>query len=552
MIKISLSLLLLLFIFPSIGLSAADPLLPVPEEIRREVSRPNFDTIGHPLPLAGHFLSGVGGGNNAFSPAWQMQMIEQGHFILPWLIFPSGDAKIDTASWRDYYEAPVAKAKALHLPITFICPQWNLPFSYGIYGKLPIEQNPNVIGLDGKPRSEVDPFSAPELWHQAGIRWMSSPWVKRLQELYPDPPAIFFLTQSSYSCFSWPEAEKNKRYVDKYGAGRDDNFKRRVTTDAWITVGKAMTAGMRETFTQREWKRRSVFVSYAAFGPPHFARPTDWSDFRPDGDWKDYSAYIPGRIDPSPLGEGGTANYYAYDFSTITDYTVMSPQVEAMNWVFMKKEGLQLNRDFWLEMATWDGRYGPNDKIKNRYLKEGQAYPPERYAGTMTFGMWVLRPRVVRQWQGWINSMPLAEASSYFLPFVAAVDRVHTNPILRSFWRKGELVVNPAHQHPYQAHVPPEYAHVDRYFLLDTSLDPPRPWEMTTELPVFALALSQGRPAHRQWLIYAHAPRGERKAVQLTVPGYGPITVDVAVGGSYYLIDERTKQVSTIQPGETH
>lgn len=539
--------LLLLALLPGLAFAARDPLLPAPEEIRREVARPNLDPLGHPLPLVAHFLPGWGGETSAFSPAWQMQMIDQGHFLLPWLAFPPGDAKLDAKFWCAYFEGPLAKAKALKLPITFICPQWDLIFTYDNYRKLPLEQTPAVINLDGKAVPQVDAFGPPAVWREAGQRYMSSPWMKRVQEIYPDPPAVYFVTMSGYSRFGWPEADKNKRYLDKYGKGHDDNFKRRVVADAWLAEGQAMQEGMREAFAQPAWKKHSVFVTYGAFGPPHFARPTDWSDFRPDGDWKDYSAYIPGRIDPSPLGEGGTAQYYAYDFSTITDYTVMSPQVESMNWVFMKAEGYHLNPKFWLEMATWDGRYGPNDKIKNRYEKQGQAYPPERYAGTMQFGMWVLRPRVVRQWQGWINGLPLAEGSTYFLPFVTAVDRVHTNPILRAFWRTGDLVVNPAHQHPYQLNVPPEYAKVDRWFLLDTSLDPPRPWVMTTELPVFALALAQGRAPHRQWLVYAHAPLSARQAVQIILPGYGPITVDVAVGGSYYLVDERTKKVTTVE-----
>ena len=67
-----------------------------------------------------------------------------------------------------------------------------------------------------------------------------------------------------------------------------------------------------------------------------------------------------------------------------------------------------------------------------------------------------------------------AEMEPYFLSVIEAVDRVHQNAPLREFWRTGELVANRTRQHPYQVKVPLEYQRVDRWFLLDTSLDPPR------------------------------------------------------------------------------
>ena len=124
--------------------------------------------------------------------------------------------------------------------------------------------------------------------------------------------------------------------------------------------------------------------------------------------------------------------------------------------------------------------------------------------------------------------------------------RVHRNPTLREFWRKGSLVPNRAGAHPYQTVIPAEYQNVDRWFLLDTSLDPKRPWEMGTPLPVFALALVTGAAPRRQWLVYAHAPLGARQNVQITIPEYHPVKVNVAVGGSFYLVDERSRRVRPI------
>ncbi len=115
--------------------------------------------------------------------------------------------------------------------------------------------------------------------------------------------------------------------------------------------------------------------------------------------------------------------------------------------------------------------------------------------------------------------------------------------ILEQFWRDGELVPNPAAEHPYQVNVPAEYRNETRWFLLSTSLDPPRPWKLNAELPVFSLALTRGRAPSREWLVYAHSPLGARSGVSITIPGFGPISTAVTVGGSFYVVSEQNRQV---------
>lgn len=108
-------------------------------------------------------------------------------------------------------------------------------------------------------------------------------------------------------------------------------------------------------------------------------------------------------------------------------------------------------------------------------------------------------------------------------------------------------MANKANKHPYQTSVPIEYENNDRWFLLDTSLDPGRPWQLGTQLPVYALALTQGKIPQRQWLIYAHAPLEEQKRVTIRIPDYRPIKVDVSVGGSFYLVDEKWQRVTPVR-----
>jgi hypothetical protein len=225
-----------------------------------------------------------------------------------------------------------------------------------------------------------------------------------------------------------------------------------------------------------------------------------------------------------------------------TDYSVWGPQVAAMNWVPMQEEIQAKRPNFWFEMSTWDGALDDDKRSKPaEYRRRSQAFTPARYGGMVQFGMWLLRPRSVREYRGYLERVAATEP--YFAQVVAAVDRVYTNPTLQSFWRKGTLVANSAHAHPYAAALPAWFAPIKRWFLLDTSLDPPRPWALTTELKVFAIALSMGQPGSRQWLIYAHAPLGDQEAVAIDIPGYKPVEVSVKLGGTFVVVDERSHTI---------
>ena len=325
--------------------------------------------------------------------------------------------------------------------------------------------------------------------------------MKQLQVWYPDPPLVIFLSNNEHSKLRWKDVEKSKRYLDKYGRGRDDDFKRKAVADGWIERYRALQDGLRDGLDSATWKKNAVFVGYDAFGPPHLGR---W------GGWIDYSLYSKGRMDPNALmWDGGSPSYYTDDWNAKTDYIVLSPQVEFMNLVFMRQEALKLNPRFWFEFSVWDGYHADAKRQKTYpskrsvYREAGQVYNPDRYGGFVQFGMWLTRPRAVRDFRGWTepwddvagqDGRPTHEGGGpYFMALVKAVDRVHVNPVLRQWWRKGDLVPNRARPHPYQAEVPAEYRQADRWFRLDTSLDPPPPWKLTDDLRVFSLALVQGK-----------------------------------------------------------
>ncbi len=491
----------------------------------------------HPLPFAAHW--NLGELENGFSPEYQMKMIKAGHQLLPWFRMPNIEWSANDAQWVKYFEAPLREAATRKLPLSLVSSQWESVLTTDpAFFKLPPDQNPNVIGPDGKPRAEVSPFGPISHWREVGRRWGSSPLLQRIQTWYPDPPLLLFVSNNEHARLWWVKAEEDRHYLKLYGRGRSDDFKRRVIGDGWIQRYRALQAGIREGLSNEQWKKSAIFVGYDAFGPPHFAR---WPG------WMEYSLYSSGRIDPKPLAwDGGSPSYYVFNWNESTDYTVFSPQIESMNWIFMLREAERLNPNVWFEISTWDGHEPEMENDKRKlYAKRGQKFTPERYGGTVQFGMWLLRPRVVREFRGWRDT--LTQAEPFFLPIVSAVDRIHSNPTLRKFWQSSELVPNRAHQHPYQVSVPPEYQKEDRWFLLDTNLDPARPWSLGTEISVYSIARVIGRSPSRQWLVYAHAPLAARSNVAIKVPDFGEINVHVPVGGGFYLVDEASKRHQVVR-----
>jgi hypothetical protein len=535
----------------------------VAAEIREEAIRSNRDAVGRPLPLAAHWnVSGVGGAG--FSPAYQVELLKKGHHILPWLDWPPTDQMLNTTFKKGdtrrqqyidkrmkEYEPIIKELARRRLPISFLATQWESILTYDkAFLDLPAEKNPNSIGTDGKVQHRVCPFGPVEPWREVGRVWTDNAFMKKFQEWYPDPPLVVFISNNEHAKLPWTEVETSKRYMDKYGKGKPDEFKRKVVSDGWIERYRAMLESMRAGLTSENWRKHVKFVGYEAFPPVHFGR---WSG------WKDYSLYTTGRLDPQPLSwDGGSPSYYLHNWMAITDYTLWSPQVETMNWVFMLEEVQRTRPEFWFELSTWDGNTPDqgNDKRKF-YIRQGQRFTPARYEGFVQYGMWLTRPRVVREFRSHLETIEYA--GPYFEPILAAVDRVYTNPTLQRFWRKGALVVNPRGKHPFQSAIPAEYKDTPRWFLLDTSLTPKemraeefdnaKPPSRQTEVPIFALALVLGSSPEREWLVFAHAPRAAQRDVSITLPDFGPITVDVPQSGSFYHVKENGKQVSAIVKG---
>ena len=524
----------------------------IAEAIRAEATRAPFSKEGRPFPLAATWAPL----SHNFSPDYQLGLIKQGHHLLLCFQWPYADWQWGEANCAmpkyvqmrlDNFEknfAPALREAArLHLPISFYRFQFEMELtSDKKYFDLPPEKNPNVIGLDGKVQKMVDPMSPIEAWKQLGEEQVTSACMKLAQEIYPDPPLVIMLSNNEHPVLNFHEAEKSQRYLDKYGKGKDAAFRSKLFADESIKHYRALTDAMREGLTSKTWKKNVKFVAYDAFGPREFGRY---------GGWQGHGGFLPelGRMTWQHLAwDGGSPSYYTDDWNGIlTDFTSSSTQIETMNWVFMLNDVYKENPDYWFELSTWDGdNCGFNSK-RVQYAGRGQIYDGDRYQGMLQYGLWLTRARALRDFR-YMES--LAYAEQYYMANVKAVDQVYASPIFQKFWRKGELVPNATRQHPYQVALTDELKKRERWYLLETNLESPdKNWGFYTEIPVFPLALVLGQEPKREWLVFAHAPRGARTDVTVKLPGFGDIVINASVTGSFYHVKEQGKSVECLVAG---
>lgn len=523
----------------------------VAAEIRRETTLPPNGPDGRPLPLASHWNMGSQG--RGWTPQYQVELLDKGHHILPWLGWPRGDPDATEKSAKrfgDYYDGLLAYCRELGLPISFRGTQWEAILVKKKYRELPPERCPAVITPEDTVIPKLSPFGPLDPWRDPAREYVDTLGMKKLQQMYPDPPLVLFVSNNEAPDLRWHQVELSKRYLEKYGKGRSDMFKRQVVARGWMERYPVMFQAMREALISDAWKKNVRFVGYGAFGPSHFGR---WLG------WKEYSLITEKWTSPNwYIWDGGSPSYYTHNWNDNRDHWVWSTQVQSMNWIFQLKEAWRINPNFWWEISIWDGNasnWTPDTKctpemLKKskacQYMQDGQTYTPERYLGWVQFGMWLLRPRTVREFRG--STTPLEPWQSFFERLLFAVDRIYADATLEEFWRHGKLVPNRTHRHPYQEDVPEKYRDVDRWFLLDTNLNPKRPWEKHTNIPIFSLALEQGDEGNRRWLVYAHSPLEGRQGVTIAVPEFGKMTIDVPRAGAFYLIDEMDKTVTAVSP----
>lgn len=519
-----------LFLISSFCLEAAnaDKLTDTSREIAREAVLSADSAEGRPLPLAAHWNCGERPGG--YSPEYQLKQISQGKHLLPWfyLMRPNESKLVDS-----YYENPIKEMAQLGLPVSFIGTQ----FEYRLaeekkFLELPPELNPNLINSSGKLEKVLTPIAHKGPWIDAGMEWTNTRIIKKIQNWYPHPPLVLFISNNEQERLTGRDIDRSASYLNTYGRFKDEYFKHKLIGDGWINLYRALQGGMKAGLSQPDWKNNSKYIAYNAFESPKYGLFAGWHN---------YSLYYPGRFQPWPLAWDGTSvSYYLRYTDESSDHTLFSPQIESMNWIFMLEEAQQQNKRYWFELSTSDGL----EPKRTMLSKPSQPYSPDRYRGMVQFGAWLLRPRVLREFRMWDDTVKHSE--SYFLAVTDTVDLIYQNEDLKRFWRKGLLVANPASKHPYELNIPPEYANRDRWFLLDASVNKREMHRLSTEVAVYALALTLGSIPNREWLIYAYSPLQDRPNVSVTIPGFGEVGISASIKGSFFKLSEKDGELVSI------
>lgn len=287
-----------------------------------------------------------------------------------------------------------------------------------------------------------------------------------------------------------------------------------------------MQVAFKDGFQEVEWKNNSIFIGYGVNELGAYGRWQNWADY---ADFENNTV-----MKAHDYWDGGSISYYIRwgeqsNPMKFSDYNLMSPQVEHMNNLMFINDAKSSKgkNNFWHELSVWDGR---GTQSSNNSGNVPYGYNSNRYKGFVQFGMWLSKPRVVRDLKSWQESRE-SVGFDYFDKVLEAVDVIYDNPILKRFWRYGMIVKNNKHIHPYQVNVNETDRVENRWYLLDTNLDPQRiqkningkdytlfDLNENPEIPVFSIANVIGRCPNREWLIYGFSPKESKTNVVVSIP----------------------------------
>ena len=403
--------------------------------------------------------------------------------------------------------------------------------------------------LDGEKSRLMDPFGPVEGWAAFGEYWAGNAAMRKVQEIYPDPPMVVFLNNNEgprvRSANQVPE--DYPRFTAIHGEGPFTRYEKDVAIrEGYHKRYEAMMSTMRETLEKPAWRENTTFVAYnSIWGAAYIGqgnRPRPGITFDPDSGWQEWRVF-----------DGTMPELYDNDWQPAkTDYRPWSPQTEAMNYASVLDRLFDIDPDLYWSSIVWEGgrvadvwRGRRGSSKTYHYITRGQRWDFDRYEGWVQFGLWVTRPRAYREFR-WPPSERHAFDEGAFTAVVNSVNRPWKNDVLKRFWRFGELVPNPDESHPWSldASQPQWVKDLDRWYLLTCDANPPRSeWDSNTRIRVFSVALELGEEPEREWLVYAHAPLGAVARPTLQLPGYGELTLpSVPKTGSFFHVKEHGKE----------
>ena len=535
---------------------------------------------GRPLPLTASWVPGKMFGMKAL-----VEMIKDGHHVLPTMGDPKfgaiyhyllqdreGPPTSDShhLGWLANLEPEFEYLRKHDLPFALMGNNWaagiaSLERQYQRDANKhnrkefsPEESARLMVRRDGEITSGswklASPFAPDESWKRFARWWMGNGGIDWVQEVYPDPPMVVWLNNNEAGEIGLKHLGRSVRFQREYGdQDLSKKEKQRLLHKAYDDKYAVLFEEARATMSKSAWKEHSVFVAYNAWPRSVEGRTPERNH---PSEWKRYDGTMP--------------EFYLNDWQIYrgkTDYNYWSPQTEGLRIQSSQDVIFDLDADHYFASIAWDGgtpasrRSAINSMATGMYGSGAvQRWDVPRYQGMVQFGLWSMRPRVMREFR-----YPVSNEDAYdratFMSIVRSVDRVWNNATLKEFWRFGDLVKSEAFR-PANQRVARElrfYSRVDALLPVDVNPDRkgwPRIWHFKAnkrppvKLRVMAMALKLGEKPDRRWLVYAHAPLGAVSAPKVTIPDYQQIELpQVARSGSFFLVREGDDVAQTLIPG---
>ncbi|RLA77537.1 MAG: hypothetical protein DRG78_17205, partial [Epsilonproteobacteria bacterium] len=492
--------------------TAATPnLAAMAQSIKTEALKAFSNSSKYSLPLLSHWNVGIPELTDAMNPMYMIDRIEQGeHILVSWKLDPYYADTIGVS----YYEESIKKAAELQLPLVFILPAPESALTKDSYYKnISKEDNPNVVDKDNNILDKLSPFGPDNKWKEVGGQWSTTPLMSQLQEWYPNPPLVIFISEDEADKLSYKEVNIASRYWECYSECspemKGDNYKRTLLGGKWIEKYRQMQNGFKEGFTKLAWKNNVKFMSYNNFS----------SDFGKSANWIDNATATNQYINLWPLTVDGATIDFDLTGSK-SDTTANSPHVLANNLPFMLKEAKSKNQN-------------PNFAYQLSIDDSSKITDIAQYRGLSQFALWFLRPSIIRQKS---SATIRTELEPMFKELADSVEFIHNNTELAEFWKDGKLVSNGSSY--LNTNILKQYKNDLRWFLLDVDVNPKKPWSDSTEIKVWAFAITKGETPNREWLIYAQSPEGALSNATINIPEYENILVDSSKDGNFYILSE--------------
>jgi len=376
-----------------------------------------------------------------FNPLWQIEQYKAGHKILISFEVPLPQKKWERR--KPYYEAAFIYLYQNNLPFCLISQQYEDLLQSAEFVQMPYETSPFAFE-DGALKQvgvsyKLDVMGNNELaWYEIGKRFGEQPLLQWLQTLYPEPPIVKFISNNEAPYIRWKEFVTSDRFRDM-PAGLTDLQKRQLEQQGLKDRQQAMINGIRDSLIAWE---SVTFGAYDLRIPQGIGRGNNW--------------YAHNYIPPNFAWNIASEPYYLNPWSAERDDLAASPQINLMNIPF------QLEGQFWeFELSIWDGQ--PKNKA-------GDAWTTERYAAWALLGIWLTRPKTIREYRNSDDTREDYEA--YTLALQKAIDNLNGSE-MGKWYRTAKLIPHSSEKHPYSANLD-DYKDEPRWFLMDCDANPPR------------------------------------------------------------------------------